>query len=61
MVAVAALAVGVRADGVNRNDGLLHERGSESTTGRVPRRLVTYSEHCEKRNGYCEGLTVRVN
>ena len=44
MVALAALAVGIRADGVDGNDGLLCRRGSVST-GSVRWNTGTYSEH----------------
>lgn len=44
VVALAALAVGVRADGVNRDDGLLYRKGSGSA-GSVLWKTETYSEH----------------
>ena len=61
MVALAALTVGVRADSVDGDDGLLYRRRSESA-GSVRWKTETYSEHfviyevVRLRGFDCEGL-----
>lgn len=48
MVALAALAVGVRAEGVDGNgEVLIRERVSQSGREGFGRRRGAYSEHCD--------------